>query len=104
MGAGILAAIALTLLCGLSFGYGSVALGMRIPFVSLAIGYIVGYAMLKAVRVPGHGLGVLSAVSAVLACLLGLLIMYLAGVIFSPLAFVIVGYAGFRAYRIASGM
>jgi hypothetical protein len=104
LGVGILAALVLTLLCGLAFGFGSVALGMRIPFVSIAIGYIVGYAMLKAVRVPGHGLGVLSAVSAVIACLLGLLIMYLAGIIFSPISFLIVGYAGFRAYRIASGM
>ena len=58
---------------------------------------------LKASGGPGPVPGIIAGVSAVLSTALGLGIMYVAGVFFSPIALLIVAYAGFRAHRIASG-
>ena len=98
---GALVGVLLAIACGLGFGFASVAIGFRIPFLTLAIGYINGYAVLKASRVGGSTPAIIACVSALVASGLGLLIMYMASVPFTPLALVIAGYAGYRAYIIA---
>ncbi len=104
LGIAILVGIVLILVCGLGFGFASVAMGFRIPFLTLAIGYIMGYAVLKACGgFQGTGPGIIAAVSAIVAAGLGLMIMYLNSVILSPISIIILIYAGVRAFKIASG-
>ncbi|HZO87048.1 MAG TPA: tetratricopeptide repeat protein [Chthonomonadaceae bacterium] len=103
IGAGVAVALLLGAACGLGFGYASVAMGMRIPFLTILIGYIIGYAVLKASNQPGPTQAIAAAISATGSTLLGLFIMYSAGVMVSPIAVGLVIYAGYRAYVIASG-
>jgi hypothetical protein len=100
---GALVGAGTALACGIGFGFASVAAGFRILFLTLLIGYIVGYAVLKASKAPGQSQAMIAGGSALVGTLLGLGIMFLANVSFTPLAYLIAGYAFFRAYRIAGG-
>ncbi|HZT44084.1 MAG TPA: tetratricopeptide repeat protein [Chthonomonadaceae bacterium] len=101
IGMGALAGAGVALACGIGFGFVSVAAGFRIPYLTILIGYIVGYAVLKASKAPGPTQGMIAGGCAVVSTLIGLGIMHLAGIIVSPLALLLVVYAGFRGYRIA---
>ena len=98
-----LVGVLLALACGFGFGYASVAAGLRIPYLTLAIGYINGFAVLKAAGAPGQGVGIIAGASGLIAAGLATLIMFLAQVPFSIFAVVLIGYAAFRAYAIALG-
>lgn len=100
---GAAVAIGMAILCGVIYGFASAAIGMRIPFLALGIGYLMGYAILKATGAPSHAMGIVSAVCTLISCLIGLGIMWISGVFLSPLSLLIVGYAVVRAYKIASG-
>lgn len=102
IGMGVFAGIVVMIVCGLVFGFGSIAIGFRIPFLSIGIGYAVGYAVLKASKENGDMQGIVAGVCSLLACLMGLGIMYLGNAYFSPIAFLLVAYATYRAYVIAA--
>ena len=102
IGMGVLAGVILAIVCGLGFGFISVAAGFRIPYLSLGIGYLIGYAVLRASKESGDVQGIIAGVCSLLACLLGLGVMFLNNIYFSPFALIIVAFATYRGYAIAA--
>jgi hypothetical protein len=72
--------IVLALVLGVAFGLLSVALGMRIPFLTLAIGYIIGNAVVKTSRNTGMVEAMTACICTLAATGIGLFIMYMQGI------------------------
>lgn len=100
---GIVVGVVLMLACGIGFGFASVAMGIRIPFLTLLIGDLIGYAVVTASKDNGPLQATVAAICALGAALLGLYIMATHGVFFSPIAYIIAGFAAFRAFRRGQG-
>ncbi len=100
---GVVVGILLVLGLGAGFGFASVAMGFRIPFQTIAIGYIVGYAIRSVCGGPGSVQGIIAGVCSLLAAAASLGIMYLGGAYFSPVAIFLLLIAVSQGYRIAAG-
>ncbi len=100
---GIVVGILLVLGLGAAFGFASAAIGFRIPFQTIAIGYIVGYAIRAACGGTGQVQGMIAGVCSLLAASASLGIMYLGGAVFSPIAIFLLLIAVSQGYKIAAG-
>jgi hypothetical protein len=120
---GIVVGVLLAVVCGFVFGKGSVAVGARLGIVNIAVGYIIGFAVLKACKESGPLPGFVAGTSALCAALIGQYIMYHdftalfettgmtapwsnffeATTKMNPLNWLFMGFAFWRGYRIADG-
>lgn len=102
LGAGIAVGVILALVCGAGFGFASIAVGFRIPYLTLLMGFIIGNVIPKVCGGRGHVQGILAAGCTVGAALIGQGIMMAYDVPVSAFSLVVIFFTCSYAYRKAS--
>ncbi len=99
----VMLCIGMVILCGIGVGYFTYATGYRFPFASIVFGYLFGWFVPKVSGGHGAAQGYIAGAGAGIATLAATGIVYALGGMVTPFSFLLVFYAIFRGYRLASG-
>jgi hypothetical protein len=100
----VIVGVIMVILVGGGCGAASIAIGMRLPLLSILVGLIVGHAVKAAAKIPSHAVGIIAGVCSLLTCSLTYgMLMLMTTYQPSAIALLLLFYATWRGYRIGSG-